>query len=161
MGILQGWHRGERAIQDKLGFAGPMAMGWTWIEAEMSEQHREFHTTRLPFIPVATIDDQKRPWTSIFAGATGKPGFVSTPSYNRMDMEIKVWEGDPFRENSRLFDGQKMLTAGIGIEFSTRRRNKFAGYIFDLRQRDDLFRLKLLVNEAIGYVVIFYASHGH
>ncbi|KAJ8454143.1 hypothetical protein ONZ51_g13201 [Trametes cubensis] len=150
MSLLQGWHRGERAIQEKLGFSGIMATAYTWIEGEMPEQHRKFHTTRLPFIPVVTLDDQHRPWTSIFAGSTGEPGFVSSPSYNRLNMKIKTWEGDPFVENSQLFDGKKMLIAGIGIEFSTRRRNKFAGHIFELHQNGDIFHLKLLVNQAIG-----------
>ncbi|EKM50229.1 uncharacterized protein PHACADRAFT_188542 [Phanerochaete carnosa HHB-10118-sp] len=148
--MLQGWHRGERSIQQKLGFAGPMSMAYTWIDGEMDEQHREFHTTRLPFIPVTTLDNQHRPWTSIFAGSTGEPGFVSSPSWNRLDMEIKVWEGDPFWENHEHFDGEKMLAAGIGIELSTRRRNKFAGHIFAMRQKKDQFRLKLIVNQAIG-----------
>lgn len=150
MSLLQGWHRGERAIQQKLGFAGPMSMAYTWIEGEMPEQHREFHTTRLPFIPVATLDSQGRPWTSIFASHSGEPGFVSSPSWNRLDMDIRLWEGDPFWDNSATFDGKKMLIAGIGIEFATRRRNKFAGYISDMRHRNDTFQLKTTVNEAIG-----------
>ena len=150
MSILQGWHRGERAIQAKLGFAGHMATAYTWIEAEMPEQHREFHSTRLPFVPVNTLDAQKRPWTSIFASRSGLPGFISSPSYNRLDMDIQLWEGDPFWENSQQFDGKRMQIAGIGIEFPTRRRNKFAGFIFDMRQDNENFHLKLQVDEAIG-----------
>lgn len=160
MGILQGWHRGEKAIQEKLGFAGPMAMGYTWIDAEMPEQHREFHTTRLPFIPVATVDEQQRPWTSIFAAQSGEPGFVTSPSYNRLNMDIRLWEGDPFWENVKQFNGQKMLMAGIGIEFPTRRRNKFAGFFTDIQQKNDTFHLEATVNEAIGYVVTHLASVG-
>ncbi|GJE90364.1 FAD/NAD(P)-binding domain-containing protein [Phanerochaete sordida] len=151
MGVLQGWHRGERSIQEKLGFAGPMSMAYQWIDGEMDEQHRDFHTTRLPFIPVTTLDNQNRPWTSIFAGTNGTPGFVSSPWWNRLNMDIKVWEGDPFWENHENFNGEKMLVAGIGIEFPTRRRNKFAGHVFEMtQQKKDQFRLKLEVNQAIG-----------
>lgn len=60
MGILQGWHRGERAIQRKLGFDRTMTTAYTWIEGEMSEEHRIFHTTRLPFIPPEALEIQAR-----------------------------------------------------------------------------------------------------
>ena len=150
MSVLQGWHRGERIIQQKLGFAGSMTMAYTWIEAEMPEQHRIFHTTRLPFIPVTTLDAAGRPWTSIFAGHSGEPGFVSSPKWDQLHMDIHPWEGDPFNENATLFDGQKMLAAGIGIEFSTRRRNKFAGHIFDIQKSGNFYHLQMVVNQAIG-----------
>lgn len=150
MTLLHGWHRGERAIQEKLGFAEAVTMAYTLIKGEMPDQHREFHTTRLPFIPVVTLDAQGRPWTSIFAGHSGEPGFASSPTPSRLDMDIRVWNGDPFLENAKLFDGKRMLIAGIGIEFSTRRRNKFAGYITHMEQLGDTFHLKTIVNEAIG-----------
>ena len=49
-------------------------------------------------------------------------------------------------------DGKKLLAAGIGIEFSTRRRNKFAGYIRDIHKKGDSYHLEMIVNQAIGYV---------
>ncbi|KAJ3549925.1 hypothetical protein NM688_g5126 [Phlebia brevispora] len=150
--MVQGWHRGERSIQKKLGFDGPMKMAYTWIDEEMPEEHRVFHTTRLPFIPVTTLDDQGRPWSCIFAGESGQPGFVSSPHWERLDMNVKVWPGDPFGENVKLFEKGKgkLLTAGIGIEFSTRRRNKFAGHIHDVRKHGDSYQIKMIVNQAIG-----------
>ncbi len=150
MGVLQGWHHGERAIQRRLGFDGPMSMAFTWIDGEMPEQHREFHTTRLPFIPMTTLDASGRPWSSIIAGSSGKPGFVTSPRWDLLEMDIRTWEGDPFPDNAAAAGGQDMLTAGIGIEFSTRRRNKFAGRISDLRQEGNAYRLRIEVNQAIG-----------
>jgi predicted pyridoxine 5'-phosphate oxidase superfamily flavin-nucleotide-binding protein len=150
MSLLQGWHRGERVIHEKMSLTEPMATAYTSVKGEMPEQHREFHSTWLPFVPVATLDDQNRPWTSIFAGRSGQPGFISSPSWNRLDMDIRLWEGDPFWENSQLFDGKRMEIAGIGIEFSTRRRNKFAGFVFDIQQNGDTYKLKLQVDEALG-----------
>ncbi|KAF7795439.1 hypothetical protein EIP86_006597 [Pleurotus ostreatoroseus] len=149
--MLQGWHRGERAIQKKLGFDGTMRMAYIWIDGEMPEEHRIFHTTRLPFIPVTTLDEEGRPWSCIFAGVSGKPGFVTSSRWDSMDMVIKTWPGDPFRNNVRLFGRKnKMLAAGIGIEFSTRRRNKFAGHISSVHQDGDIYKLNLIVNQAIG-----------
>ena len=152
MSLLHGWHRGELAIQHKLGFAGPMAKAYTWIEGEMPEEHRIFHSTRLPFIPVTTLDADGRPWTSIFASETGEPGFVFSPKWDELHMDIHTWEGDPFNQNVQSFDGKKLLAAGIGIEFSTRRRNKFAGYIRDIHKKGDSYHLEMIVNQAIGYV---------
>ncbi|EKM51677.1 uncharacterized protein PHACADRAFT_261962 [Phanerochaete carnosa HHB-10118-sp] len=147
---ILGWHRGERIIQERLGFGASMSNNYTWIRDFMPDQHREFHSTRLPFIPVTTLDDRGRPWTSIWAGKAGEPGFVNSSSPNHMDMEIKVWEGDPFWDNHTLFNGEKLLAAGIGIEFSTRRRNKFAGHVYAMQKDNNVFQLKLIVNEAIG-----------
>jgi hypothetical protein len=50
---------------------------------------------------------------------------------------------------------ERALTAGLGIEFSTRRRNKFAGSIRNVRnypERDGKgeFEIEIEVNEAVG-----------
>ena len=149
--MVQGWHRGERAIQKRVGYDKAMTLAYKWIDEEMPEEHRIFHTTRLPFIPVTTLDEEGRPWSCILAGAEGKPGFVTSPKWDRLDMHVRVWEGDPFKENIEQYgDGKNVLIAGIGIEFSTRRRNKFAGHISVARKRDDEYRITAMVNQAIG-----------
>ncbi|KAI0344408.1 hypothetical protein BDW22DRAFT_1371479 [Trametopsis cervina] len=150
MSNLQGWHHGERSIQLKLGFDGPMRMAYTWIEGEMPQEHRTFHTTRLPFVPVTTLDEFGRPWSCILAGPSGEPGFITSPTWNRLDMVVHTWPGDPLATNVRAAGGKGMLTAGIGIEFSTRRRNKFAGSIINVRQKGDTYWLQVEVNQAIG-----------
>ncbi|EGN93897.1 hypothetical protein SERLA73DRAFT_115348 [Serpula lacrymans var. lacrymans S7.3] len=151
MSALNGWHRGELAIQRKLNFDGPMATAWTWIDGEMPEQHKVFHTTQLPFVPVTTLDDKRRPWSSILASPNGQPGFISSPHYTELTMSAKVWDGDPFVDNSALLaHTDHMLIAGIGIEFSTRRRNKFAGWIKDIKSNADRYEVKVVVNQALG-----------
>jgi len=151
MAAVAGWHRGELAIQKKLGFDGPSIYGWKMIKAEMSEQHRTFHTTRLPFIPVTSLDERGRPWGSILAGPEGNLGFTSSASFTSLDFHARFWDGDPFLENmqSHQNDG-KMLIAGIGIEFSTRRRNKFAGYVYSVERAGDLHEVRSVVNQALG-----------
>ncbi|KAF8838260.1 hypothetical protein BDN67DRAFT_971835 [Paxillus ammoniavirescens] len=150
MSALNGWHKGERAIQRKLGYAGAMAEAWTWIHAEMPEQHQTFYTSRLPFIPVTTIDNKQRPWSSILAGPDGRPGFATSQHFGELTMHANTWEGDPFVQNVKLSGGQPMLIAGIGVEFSTRRRNKFAGFIESFEGEGPLFHIRSMVNEAIG-----------
>lgn len=131
-------------------------MAWTTISSGLGPEHQEFHTTRLPFIPVTTLDSEGRPWGSIFAGAQGKPGFIESPDDYTISMDLALWVGDPFVRNFKLWtgqDGEKILVAGIGIEFPTRRRNKFAGSIKEVSA--DLEHLKfgitVDVNQAIGY----------
>jgi hypothetical protein len=153
---LTGWHPGERTIHQKLNLDNDPAVSqlYMYIDEDMPHEHRVFHATRLPFVPVTTLDDAGRPWGSILAGSNGKPGFIKSPSNILLALDAKVWEGDPLIENAKLF-GQKnqMLVAGIGIEFPTRRRNKFAGRVSSLTCNDEgNFQLEFTVNQAIGYV---------
>ncbi|KAG6851841.1 hypothetical protein C0991_005555, partial [Blastosporella zonata] len=118
---------------------------------ELPEQHATFYSTRLPFLPIVTLDRPGRPWGSILAGSDGKPGFVRNTRYNTLSVDAKLWQGDPLLENS---DGYKsdesMLVAGIGVEYSTRRRNKFAGKVANLKRSGNNIHLDLSVNEALG-----------
>jgi hypothetical protein len=159
MGSLNGWHKGERAIQEKVGFREDVSQSWTKIEGEMPEQHRTFHSTRLPFIPVTTLDSMGRPWSSILAGPDGEIGWVSSETYDQLSMRAEVWDGDPLKANVDYHAGtasesQRMLIAGIGVEFSTRRRNKFAGSVKAIEKQGSLIDICTTVNEAIGYVHI-------
>lgn len=155
---LNGWHAGERSIHSRLNYTGPMAMAYTWIQDSMPEQHRVFHSKNLPFVPLTTLDNDGRPWSCIAAGKDGKPGFISSPNESELDLDVKSWPGDPLLDNlDQIPSHGKALIAGIGIEFSTRRRNKFAGSVFEVQKTGYLSRrIRLRVNQAIGYVS-FYA----
>lgn len=164
MSSLNGWHKGERAIQEKLGFRGAVSQSWTQITGELPEQHQKFHTTCLPFIPVTTLDSMGRPWSSILAGPDGEIGWVSSETFDRLSMRAEVWDGDPLKANvdyhTHTTDGsqRKMLIAGIGVQFSTRRRNKFAGSVMAIEKQGSLLYISTTVNEAIGYVNTFLNS---
>lgn len=153
---IKGWHQGERALQSKLGFNDAVRMSYTYITPQMPEQHRVFHTSKLPFIPVTILDESGRPWGSVFAGKGGEIGFVKSVDESSMSMELASWEGDPLLRN---LDGRKdeegrLLLAGIGVELSTRRRNKFAGWIESssvAKNATDVC-LKVRVTQAIGFV---------
>lgn len=149
---LSGWHPGEIAVQKELGFeqAMDMAQGWWWVEDEMPPQHRLFHSTRLPFVPLTTIDAHGRPWSSLVGAADGHLGFIKSPSENELQMTLDIWDGDPIVDNIRSQSGKDILTAGLGIEFPTRRRNKFAGSIQRYNWKDGKLKLSLEVNQALG-----------
>lgn len=63
-----------------------------------------------------------------------------------------MWPGEPLLDTAMTFwNGDKeMLVAGIGIEFPTRRRNKFAGKVTRLETRNETLSMDFTVNEAIG-----------
>ncbi|KAJ7502454.1 hypothetical protein B0H11DRAFT_640201 [Mycena galericulata] len=150
---LNGWHRGEHAIHQKLQTADDYSVSQLYmaISGDLPGEHAQFHSTRLPFVPVTTLDAEGRPWGSILAGKTGEPGFIRAPTYNMLSIDAELWDGDPLVENSDLFGrGEPMLVAGIGIEFPTRRRNKFAGITSRLTKTDYAMQLDLRVNEALG-----------
>ncbi len=152
---LQGWHPGELAMQSRVNFVEDVVTGYTMIESGMRDQHRIFHSNQLHFVPLTTLDKNGRPWSSLVAGTSGQPGFISCPSATEMLMELKVWRGDPILENLESSKGRwggRTLVAGVGVEFPTRRRNKFAGWVKDFERRgDDGVFLRLQVNQAIGY----------
>ena len=151
---LKGWHRGERALQGKLGFGDAVRMNYTHITSYMPEQHRAFHTSNIPFIPVTILDEDGRPWGSVFAGKTGEIGFVKSSDECSMSMDLATWEGDPLLKGlkGRRDEIGRMLVAGVGIELSTRRRNKFAGWIKSSSIDGTAVHLNIHVNQAIGFV---------
>ena len=159
---LQGWHPGELAVQRKLGFADAVGNYWRRIGSSLPEQHRNFHTSNLHFLPITTIDENGRPWASVVAGSTGNIGFVKCPDSQTLTISAGMWEGDPLLDtleawlnpSHRLNTGpERFLVAGVGIDFATRRRNKFAGLIQSVSSTTRLeYLFDLHVTEALGYV---------
>nr|GAT57507.1 predicted protein [Mycena chlorophos] len=150
---LNGWHRGEDAIHRKLGTYGDYAVDQMYrlVDGELPEDHAEFHSTRLSFLPVTTLDSEGRPWGSILAAKGGKRGFVRATRYSTLSVDAELWDGDPLLENAEMFGKTKeMLVAGIGVELSTRRRNKFAGTVSSIERNGTSMSLDFVVNEAIG-----------
>jgi hypothetical protein len=72
-----------------------------------------------------------------------------------MMITTKSWPGNPISKHLEQKIGTKteILIAGLGIEFTTRRRNKFAGVVTEVQESpgEHTLRLELRVNEAIGY----------
>ncbi|KAG1842892.1 hypothetical protein DFJ58DRAFT_805599 [Suillus subalutaceus] len=145
---LRGWHPGEQAVQAIIHL--PERVAITAIVDRLPEQHRIFHTSRLHFLPVTTLDQQGRPWASILCSNDGMPGFISSPTDALLTIKARLWPGDPIIQNcSQLHDG-KPLFSGIGLEVSTRRRNKFAGHISNVLLRDLDVDLTVIVTQALG-----------
>jgi predicted pyridoxine 5'-phosphate oxidase superfamily flavin-nucleotide-binding protein len=160
---LHGWHRGEISIQRKLGYVEAIKDSWSMVRNFMPEQHRAFHTSKLPFIPITTVDGDGRPWAAIVAGSTGEAGFVHSPDSQTLSVHARLWDGDPLLDTVEAWVdpnpgqstvAQRFLTAGLGIEFSTRRRNKFAGTIQSVEYKSNLdYKLHLRVTQTTGYAL--------
>ncbi|KAL4794743.1 hypothetical protein BDV19DRAFT_389876 [Aspergillus venezuelensis] len=162
---IQGWHPGETTLHTKLGFSSAVETKWRSIEPQLREQHRVFHTSNLPFIPMTAVDEFGRPWAGIAAGNSGEKGFIKGDKGDLRCLSVygRGWRGDPWFENLKglagLLEGdeegneERALTAGLGIEFSTRRRNKFAGRVrgFEMvKDHGKEYVVDLEVNEAVG-----------
>jgi len=135
-------------------------MKYTSIGSYMPEQHRVFHVSNISFLPVTILDESGRPWGSVFVGRGGEVGFIESPDESSMRMDLASWEGDPLLMN---LGGQKdekgrVLMAGIGIELSTRRRNKFAGWIESSSVNTTDVHLKVYVGQVIGFVRALFFS---
>lgn len=152
---LSGWHPGEVAVQTRLGYDRAMAMaqGYLWTQDHLPIQHRIFHTKNLAIVPVTTLDSQGRPWGSILSDG-GKLGFISSPEDTTLIINFGIIDGDPIVENLASADEGRSLIAGLGIEFPTRRRNKFGGRVAEVKRVNSSMELSLHVNQALGYVHI-------
>ncbi|EJC98078.1 uncharacterized protein FOMMEDRAFT_130037 [Fomitiporia mediterranea MF3/22] len=167
---LNGWHPGERSIRAKLGpefTTGPISIAYSWIDASMPEQHRIFYSRNIPFLPLTIVDAHGRPWAALVSGPRGtqSPGekaWVRSPTETELVMDLEMWDGDPMLESLEAVESQTgsgsnnekkmhVLTAGLGIEFPTRRRNKFAGWMERIEKTGPKSRrIHLRVNQAIG-----------
>ncbi|MEM8672971.1 MAG: pyridoxamine 5'-phosphate oxidase family protein [Cyanobacteria bacterium P01_G01_bin.67] len=116
------FHAGELAIQARLGIQNRMdRQGRRMIHEYLTEQHQKFFS-QLSYIIVGTVDESGNPWASILIS---KPGFLSSPSDQILQVAAEPLLGDPLANN---------LAAGIdigllGIELQNRRRNRMNGIV--------------------------------
>ncbi len=116
------FHAGEQTIQKLAGVRDRIERkGRAVIRDYMSEQHRAFFAA-LPFIVVGLADQNGHPWATTLSGP---PGFMNSTDENLLTIIAWLDSGDPL--HSCIRDGA--LVGGLGIEFSTRRRNRINGRI--------------------------------
>ncbi|EEB91330.1 hypothetical protein MPER_10326 [Moniliophthora perniciosa FA553] len=156
-----GWHPGVRTVHRTLDYnSDSIRMLYNLVAGDLDSERASFHSTNLPFLPITTLDSEGRPWASILSSDDGKPGFIEHPRDTVLTARSRTWDGDPLIENSKAYfheDGSlisdDVLVAGIGIEFSTRRRYKVAGKISKLRiAQGRTSDMEISVNESLVYV---------
>ena len=126
---FKGWHPGEQAIQGLMCLPERVSIGA--IVNKLPNQHRIFHSTRLHYVSITTLDGEGRPWASILCSSQGTPGFIHSPSNTALHIHARVWPGDPISTTIAHLDGREddLFASGLGLEPSTRRRNKFSGRV--------------------------------
>jgi len=115
------FHEGERRVQARLGVRAIERFAEKAIRPFLPDQHRVFYG-RLPFLVAAARDAEGRPWVTLLAG---EPGFVRSPDERTLAIEARPGAGDPLQ---RAFVTGADLGL-LGIELSTRRRNRVNGRI--------------------------------
>ena len=116
------FHAGEQTIQHLAGVRGCVERkGRAVIRDYMPEQHREFFAA-LMFMVVGMADQNGHPWATTLSGPSG---FMNSAEANLLTIKAWLDPDDPL--HSCIRDGAPI--GGLGIDFSTRRRNRINGRI--------------------------------
>ncbi len=126
-----------------------------YIESDMPKQHADFFAG-LSYLPLATIDRQGRPWVSLLVTQSDNDPSVGIQIDGRNTTHV-VAETNPHDPFVRALSQdppsglEERLFAGVGVDFSNRRRNKIAGSIraADVEGADKV-RLLLLSDQHLG-----------
>jgi len=129
------FHAGEQELQSRVGKREKIEnIGQKIIRSFMPDQHREFYE-QLPFMMVGSVDEQGWPWASILPG---KPGFIQSTTPTTLDITPSVIAGDPLEATFNTVGSPIGL---LGIELSTRRRNRVNGHINNLHDNKLTFHV--------------------
>ncbi len=126
-----------------------------YITSDMPQQHADFFAG-LSYLPLATLDQSGRPWVSLLVTTSGDDPSVGIKVLgdNITDIVAQATPYDPFvraLQQEPNPASEERLFAGVGIDFSNRRRNKIAGSIGEARVEDTgKIQLRLLSNQHLG-----------
>ncbi|MBV7535302.1 pyridoxamine 5'-phosphate oxidase family protein [Duganella sp. sic0402] len=115
------FHAGELAIQERVGVREQMAGAAAYIRDYMPEQHRDFYHS-LPFFFLGALDTAGQPWATMLAADAG---FIVSPDARTLNISGGMLPGDPLE--GQLHPGAHI--GGLGLEPTTRRRNRVNGEI--------------------------------
>lgn len=133
------FHAGEQELQERLGVRERMErFGGKVIRDHLPDQHRAFYA-KLPFLVLGSRDQSGQPWASILPG---RPGFAQSPDPGRLLLDAKIIPGDPLGDGVQA--GAQI--GGLGIEFATRRRNRFSARTGDAGPSG----IELLIDQSFG-----------
>ncbi len=121
------FHPGEQQVQERLGVREIEEWARKVVRPSLPEEHRAFHTA-LPFLVAGARDGQGRPWATLL---TGPEGFVTSPDPRSLAIAARPVAGDALED--ALAEGADLGL--LGIEFTTRRRNRVNVRIAE--RRDD------------------------
>ncbi|KAF0692457.1 Aste57867_16468 [Aphanomyces stellatus] len=99
------------------------------ISDEMPYQHSSFFS-HLPYFAITTLDGHGRPWATIVSGPPSAPP-VRAVSDTELHVRSQLAPDDPFGAAcvATKDANTTRLWAGLGVDFTNRRRNKVAGVV--------------------------------
>ena len=162
-------HRGERLLQERRSTPKDLSDAIPhYIESDMPRQHAEFFAD-LSYVPLATLDGHGRPWVSLLVTSSeSDPAIgIKVSGHNQMDVVAETNRHDPFARSlvqAAKPGGAAQLFAGVGVDFTNRRRNKIAGSI-DAATVDDAGKvsLRLVSDQHLGncpkYITVRSLAH--
>lgn len=115
------FHAGELAMQERAGMRERIAGAAEFIRPYMPQQHRDFFAS-LPMFYLAALDGTGQPWASMLVA---QQGFISSPDETTLQIDGGLLAGDPLE--GLLEQGAHV--GGLGLEPTTRRRNRLNGEI--------------------------------
>ncbi|MEM9451562.1 MAG: pyridoxamine 5'-phosphate oxidase family protein [Cyanobacteria bacterium P01_E01_bin.6] len=105
-----------------------------YINTNMPQQQAEFYAG-LSYLPLAILDNKGRPWVSILVAKSMNDSSVGikVSDNNEMNIVAQMNHLDPFirilKQTDLNIKNKRTLFAGVGVDFSNRRRNKLSGII--------------------------------
>ncbi len=162
-------HQGELLLQERRNTPQDLIDGIPqYIDHDMSQQHADFFAD-LPYLPLATLDNRGRPWVSLLVtAADDDPSIgIKVLGDNTTDVVAETSPYDPFArvlQQEPISADEVRLFAGVGVDFSNRRRNKIAGAIGKASVEDTgKLRLRLRSNQHLGncpkYITVRTLAH--
>ena len=164
------WHRGETLVQQRRDTPRELSVSApNYIEKDMPKQHADFFAG-LPYLPLATLDKQGRPWATILVTTSDNdPAIgITTSDRNQTDVVAQVNRYDPFvralRSEQKPSGADRRLFAGVGVDFTNRRRNKLSGAVEPIStDQSGKVSLRLISDQHLGncpkYITVRSLEH--
>ncbi|WP_299507893.1 pyridoxamine 5'-phosphate oxidase family protein [uncultured Roseobacter sp.] len=149
-------HKGELLLQERLNTPREIVEGLPqFIDRDMPQQHADFFAG-LSYLPLATLDNRGRPWISLLVTTSDDDPSIGIKvlGNNTTDVIAQTSPYDPFAralQQEPASPEEQRLFAGVGVDFSNRRRNKLAGAIGAASvEETGKVRLRLHSNQHLG-----------
>jgi uncharacterized protein len=137
-------HKGELFVQEKRNAPEEMSFVLKEItESKVPYQNLSFFN-ELKYFPISTLDADGFPWVTLLSNP-----LIQFESQSKIKISAQFSIGDPFVEclKKKIFP---RYFAGLGIDFTNRRRNKLSGFIENASINGNKIELELLTNEYLG-----------
>lgn len=147
------FHEGEVQVQKQLGvYESVLTYGPRGIRPYLTDQHRDFYQNQ-PFLVAAARDNRGKLWSTLLFASNPEQAtsFITSPDPQTLVIESKLLSGDALEAS--VLEGSDLGI--LGIEFSTRRRNRVNGRILSFDQHKFEFK----VDQSFGNCKFPHLNH--